>query len=163
MVTSIKGNDTSTFGAGITANNINLTGNVLQVVQTLHTTSFTTTSGTYVDVPNFNVTITPSSASSKILVMVTALSGHSAAAAAVKLSLLRGSTEIAGLAESGAYLGGLSFINEVLFGGNFLDSPATTSPVTYKVQIAATTAGNVVYISSGTTTKSTITVMEIAG
>ena len=163
MTTQIKGNDTSTFGGAIDANNINVTGNILQVVQGLHTTQFTTTSGTFVDVTGFNATITPTSASSKILVMVTALSGHNAAAQAVGIRLLRDSTEITLLASSGGYLAGATFLNEIGFGTNYLDSPATTSAVTYKIQMLSSVAGNTVYMSSGSTTQSTITLMEIAG
>jgi len=138
-------------------------GKILQVVQGLHTTQFTTTSGTYVDVTGFNATITPTSASSKILVMVTALSGHNAAAQAVGIRLLRDSTEITLLASSGGYLAGATFLNEIGFGTNYLDSPATTSAVTYKIQMLSSVAGNTVYMSSGSTTQSTITLMEIAG
>jgi hypothetical protein len=138
-------------------------GKVLQVVQGLHTTQFTTTSGTYVDVTGFNATITPTSASSKILVMVTALSGHNAAAQAVGIRLLRDSTEITLLSSSGGYLAGATFLNEIGFGTNYLDSPATTSAVTYKIQMLSSVAGNTVYMSSGSTTQSTITLMEIAG
>jgi hypothetical protein len=138
-------------------------GKILQVVQGLHTTQFTTTSGTYVDVTGFNATITPTSASSKILVMVTALSGHNAAAQAVGIRLLRDSTEITLLSSSGGYLAGATFLNEIGFGTNYLDSPATTSAVTYKIQMLSSVAGNTVYMSSGSTTQSTITLMEIAG
>ena len=162
----LNGSDVLTIDSSgnVTApNKLISTGHVLQVVQGLHTTQFTTTSGTYVDVTGFNATITPTSASSKILVMVTALSGHNAAAQAVGIRLLRDSTEITLLASSGGYLAGATFLNEIGFGTNYLDSPATTSAVTYKIQMLSSVAGNTVYMSSGSTTQSTITLMEIAG
>jgi hypothetical protein len=52
--------------AGIT------TGKILQVLSTIKTDTFTVASATYTAVTGLNVTITPSSASSKILVMVQA-------------------------------------------------------------------------------------------
>jgi len=163
MTTQIKGNDTSTFGGAIDANNINVTGNILQVVQGLHTTQFTTTSNTFVDVTGFSATITPSSTTSKVLVMVTALSGHNAAAQAMKIKLLRDSTDLTWLASTGAFLAGSTFLNEVGYGTNYLDSPATTSATTYKIQLASEISGQTAYMSSGTYTQSTITLMEIAG
>jgi hypothetical protein len=44
------------------------TGKVLQVVQTTKTDTFTTTSTSFTDVTGLSVSITPSSASSKILI-----------------------------------------------------------------------------------------------
>ena len=44
------------------------TGSVLQVLQAVKTDTFSTTSGTFVQVPDLTVTITPSSASNKILI-----------------------------------------------------------------------------------------------
>ena len=68
MTTQIKGNDTSTFGGAIDANNINVTGNILQVVSTTKTDTFSTTSTSYVDITGLSVSITPTSTSSKIFI-----------------------------------------------------------------------------------------------
>jgi hypothetical protein len=152
-ITMASGKAISGAGAG---------GKVLQVVQGLHTTQFTTTSNSFVDVTGFNATITPSSTSSKILVMVTALSGHNASAQTMAIKLLRDSTDLTWLASSGAYLASSTFLNEVGYGTNYLDSPATTSATTYKIQLASGTSGQTVYMSSGSSTQSTITLMEIA-
>jgi len=51
---------------------LNTTGNVLQVVQGQFNGYFTTGSTAFVDVTGFNASITPSSASNKILIMVSA-------------------------------------------------------------------------------------------
>ena len=54
--------------AGIAdADTVAIPGHVIQVVQAWKSDSFTTTSTSYVDIPDLSVTITPSSASSKIL------------------------------------------------------------------------------------------------
>ena len=47
---------------------LNTTGSVLQVKQAVKTDTFTTSSSSFVQVPNLTVTITPSSSSSKMLV-----------------------------------------------------------------------------------------------
>ena len=113
------------------------TGAVVQVVSTTKTDTFSgSTTGSFYDITGLNVTITPSSASNKILINVTVCGGHSNLAG---YRLVRGSTAI-GVGDSG---GGNR--NQVTFGhtshpvdGNrmmnnsmtFLDSPCLlyTSP-----------------------------------
>lgn len=120
------------------------TGSVLQVVQAYITSVFSTTNNTaFVDITGLSVSITPTSASSKILVMamLTDCSTDSATGDGM-FQVLRGSTAI-GNANSGGtapimgytstYLAASSLITDaVVF--NYLDSPATTSSTTYKVQ-----------------------------
>lgn len=128
-------------------------GGIIQVVQSSTTTTATNTTATMADT-NLSGTITPTSTSSKILVIVqqqmffaSANSGTGAG-----LNLLRGSTTIfAGARNStGSYDqfisgGGLQSINhhftKVI---HFLDSPNTTSATTYKTQFSlyqASTSG----------------------
>tara|TARA_R110000868_G_scaffold6517_1_gene36773 strand:- start:314 stop:1078 length:765 start_codon:yes stop_codon:yes gene_type:complete len=111
-------------------------GAVLQVVSANSTTSQTITSGTYVDVTGLSVTITPSSASNKIVIMMGADVGIADAGrdrAQTNYQILRGATV---LTQSSAYHIGDD--NEVYDGGyqGFIiyDSPATTSATTYKIQ-----------------------------
>jgi hypothetical protein len=116
------------------------TSGARQVVSTLKTDSFSTTSTTFVDVTGVSVTITPSSASSTVLVIVSGVVGSNAADNFTPINLLRGSTNI-------AQSTGSTNFNQTLaphitstsltqpFSIVFLDSPATTSATTYKIQL----------------------------
>ena len=149
-------------------------GSVLQVVSVTKTDTFSTTSISLVDVTGLTASITPTSATSTILVFVVASGGGLEATNGMNLALLRGSTQIS--------LGDAAGSRSRGFGGNqqitnamhtnttvFLDSPATTSATTYKVQ-ASVNAGTG-YINrtpndadSSYTTRgvSSITLMEVA-
>jgi len=159
---------------------LNSTGSILQVVQTVKSDVFGTSSTSYTDVTGFNATITPSSTSSKILVFVTGVAGMSGAVSGF-MQLLRGSTPIcvgntlAGYTSSSGpnfYGGSSDGNNNETFAIHFLDSPATTSATTYKLQVYAPQAGNI-YINSlgsfisgqvySSVTASTITLMEVSG
>jgi hypothetical protein len=149
------------------------TGAVLQVVSTTKTNTFSTTSTSYVDVTGLSVSITPSSATSKILVIVS-LSGSETVGWGFQL--VRNSTAICiGDSGGGSRMqgsGGMSTrdsngINNP--SANFLDSPATTSATTYKVQMYTPSATGYLNGTAGDAnanytvrSASTITVMEIA-
>lgn len=142
-------------------------GKVLQVVFASSTTLKSSTSTTYADT-DITATITPSSTSSKILVMVVhAAAGKNADASngLLQVKLMRGATEIS---NSGDVFG-----NNNVSHPNFseltmieLDSPATTSATTYKTQYRSVNGGtgaaiiNNYYNTSGQA-RSTITLMEI--
>ena len=155
-------------------------GNVIQVVNVTKTDVFTTTSSSFVDVTGLSATITPSSASSKIMVCVSFYFSSSSSSGYPIARVLRGATAIyvgdsAGsrtpaLVQTGGGLfssdGGTGFC----VSAQFIDSPATTSATTYKLQ-ALQSAGNTVRIgasgdddnSSGRVrTASSIVLMEIA-
>jgi|688.fasta_scaffold14096_9 hypothetical protein len=153
-------------------------GNVLQVLQTVKTDTFSTTSTlTYVDVTGVSVSITPTSATNKILVMVTLSGSGNSGAAGMLLRLVRNSTPIY-LGDSAgsriqATTSNITSDNNLAqaIAFTFLDSPATTSATTYKVQICSTYNSNPVVINRSITdvdasdrarTASSITVMEIA-
>ena len=123
----------------VTLNNRSLVnadvGTILQVVQTTLTTLLSTTSASFVEASGFNVAITPSSTSSKILVMVTTNTQNSAGnAGKTNVTLARGASVLQanGFAfhsqQSGATYW---FSSSSAF--NYLDSPNTTSATTYKV------------------------------
>ena len=150
-------------------------GNVLQVVQTVKTDTFSTSSSTLADITGLSVTITPASSSNKILVLVDLHIGYSVYAGIVHL--LRGSTKIyagdGGLNRCGLYSNVFASVGNVLLPvtATFLDSPATTSATTYKLQ-TATYGGGTQYVNRtgddinestrDGRTVSTITLMEIA-
>ena len=109
-------------------------GKVLQVVAASTNTGVTTSSATFVDT-TLTATITPSSASSKVLVLVAqAGCGKDTNDTTLGLRLLRDATQIAFFEGSGGWtaMGDRNFIGTCAV--NWLDSPATTSAVTYKTQ-----------------------------
>lgn len=148
------------------------TGSVIQTVSTTKTDSFSTNSTSFTDVTGLYVTITPSSATSKIL--ITASVSYSSNPDDVLIRLVRDSTAIA-VGTSGASYNGLNQINGNApnrYGMNtgstcYLDSPATASAITYKIQMMSVNGGAAYgYVNRrGESTNyggtSTITVMEI--
>ena len=140
------------------------TGAVVQVKQATTSTAVSSTSGVYADT-NLTVDITPTSASNKILVMVSqyCYCDNTAAAyeSAVKLRLNRGATAIYNDAKfawynykgaTGTQTTGI-YVNYT-----YLDSPATTSLTTYKTQFAFYAGTAIVNRDSNV---ATITVMEV--
>ena len=152
------------------------TGSVLQVVSTTKTDTTSTTSSSYSDISGMSVSITPTSASSKILVMVSLQGTGRAGNTGFITKLLRNSTDICVGDSSGSRIPATANIinsdnsNMMSIVMTFLDSPATTSSTTYKLQWMCFN-GSTVYINRSynddnasyiARTASTITVMEIA-
>mgnify|MGYP003119412358 CR=1 FL=1 len=141
---------------------------VAQVVSANKITVQSTTSTSYIDVTDMTATITPSSTSSKVLIMMTMTIQKSNYTFFARL--LRGSTEIGTPSGSNS---GISVYNSGDLGQNegravvFLDSPSTTSATTYKLQMKSDGSSTIYFNahSSGTTndyiTPSSITLMEI--
>jgi hypothetical protein len=106
------------------------TGSVLQVVQTTSNTGVTVTANTYTTIGS-NVVITPSSASNKVLVQLTAGSmAYNAGDIAMRIT--RNGTEI-------MVQGRQAYTNSNDWVGNpvklmYLDSPNSTSAVTYSFE-----------------------------
>jgi len=136
-------------------------GSVIQVVSATYSTSASTSGTTLVDT-GLSASITPTSSSSKILVLVTmnGLINGSTANTGIKLAILRGSTNINTFAEYTCYTGAsASLITSAA--GNYLDSPSTTSSTTYKVQFARRDGSGTVSVQANSDS-STIVLMEIA-
>ena len=124
------------------------TGSVLQVVSALKQDTFTTTSTSYTDVTGLSVSITPTNATSKILVTaVISLTNTNTGGFASFGAILRDSTIIGGGTPAGSRPAGSFFMQSTSvripapFSMTVLDSPSTTSAITYKVQIATETGG----------------------
>ena len=123
-------------------------GGIIQVVQTIKKDQFTTTStvssGGYVDLTGLSATITPKFNTSKIMVECHIYNSNSNAVNFFRI--LRGSTFIeqpSGTSSSGANWNahGFSYFDHSFQDTTvikILDSPATTSATTYKVQCACT-------------------------
>lgn len=148
-------------------------GKVLQVVNATTTTSTTISTTTLTDT-TITASITPSSSTSKILVLSTINANtqrNGGAMGQIRTALLRGSTNIAAWNDAGdpRWFGGavgnpsetfLQFwtTNTLVW----LDSPSTTSSTTYKIQGAVgntSASGSVTFQFSSA--YSTITLMEI--
>jgi hypothetical protein len=147
-----------------TIDRLNRAGNVLQVVQTSQSTEITTSSTSYVDT-GLTASITPTNASNKILVVVLQ-NGiiKQTADTTLSLQLLRDATQIA-LSTGNAWNGTTDGNQIGAVGWTILDSPNTTSSVTYKTQYANRTGSGTVGVQwqFGGSNTSTITLMEIAG
>ncbi len=165
--------------ASATLDTLGRAGNILQVIQAVKTDTATTTSeNTFVDT-GLSVSITPSSASNKILVTAN-LNFSAGDMQNIAWRLVRGSTDI--------YLGDAASNRTRAAGAVrvstnqdaehqnvtsiFLDSPNTTSATTYKVQWCRTYSTSTIYMNRAsedtdnddrTRVPSSITVQEVAG
>jgi hypothetical protein len=146
------------------------TGSVIQTVQTTinGTTTSLSTNATWTDVTGFTASITPISSSSKILIMVSAQWELYKAGSEVTgaFKILRGSTDV--FVESAnsqgfeaATSGGRTYMDG-RWNGVYLDSPATTSSTTYKLQFRLQNSGTFTVNSQGTQT-GTVLLQEIKG
>ena len=139
------------------------TGSVLQVVSSLFNSDVSTTSTAWTDTGH-SVSITPSSTSNKIFAQLSGGGiGTSAAGGWVKLDLFRGSTGLSGTSVGLSTLynsGGAIYSNHSL---SFLDSPSSTSALTYKLYIKSNHSSNTSYYHWSDRGKCVLTLMEIAG
>ena len=123
-------------------------GKVLQVIQTQFTTATTIATTTMTDT-GITANITPSSASSKVLVMINAMvyNYRTTPSVGMQRKIVRGSTDVfdQGYDSYGRFLsysGAIELFSQIWT--VYLDSPATTSSTTYKMQanLSQTTSGN---------------------
>jgi hypothetical protein len=152
-------------------------GQVIQVVQTVVTTAFSTSSGSLVDITGLTASITPSSASNKVLIITHVYTGNGENSGYPRFSLFRGATQINLGASAGSATRESMTLGVNVGGGQmatvsscFLDSPSTTSSTTYKWQTSVFESRTQYFnVPSSTgdsnahTAGSTITLMEIAG
>jgi hypothetical protein len=111
-------------------------GKVLQVVSANTTTQTSNSTITLADT-TLTATITPTSATSKVLVLVSQngiLRSADSSGNAVFISLLRGATVISQIMSTGLYTDTALLLASFSASANYLDSPATTSATTYKTQ-----------------------------
>ncbi len=147
---------------------------VLQVVSTTKTDTFTTASTTFTDITGLSATITPKFDSSKILVTAQICGCNDHGTSQSVLTIARNSTAIYLGNTAGSRLRGVemnspgasAMISVAIL---YLDSPASTSSLTYSIQVR--NPSGTLYINrsendtdatSHTRGASTITVMEIA-
>ena len=150
-------------------------GGIIQLKSVTHTefeSQALTGSGNFFDIAGMSVTITPTRADSKIFVMTTVAVACNSANKNNFIQLRRDSTDIAKGTEGGSV--NASFYHKTR--DNFspaniniqhLDSPATTSAVTYKVRWSGENSTTYYLNRNASNTNegmvSSITVMEVSG
>tara|TARA_R110000868_G_scaffold282909_5_gene543225 strand:- start:99 stop:1061 length:963 start_codon:yes stop_codon:yes gene_type:complete len=159
---------------------VSRSGGILQVVSATKTDTFTTSSTSFTDVTGYSATITPSSTSSKILVIANySISNSSNTTTSAAISrMMRDSTPIFVGDSAGLRIGASGFhgndanyrmLDHVT--NTYLDSPSTTSSTTYKIQLRVGTGGVAGFNRTGedydgngvARLAAGITLMEVAG
>jgi len=146
---------------------------ILQVVSTTKTDTFTTSSTSYTDLTGLSVTITPSATSSKVLLLATF--GAVASSQIVKVQFERNGTPVGNGAAAGSRTPAGIFLYQdsgnrpVSASWSYLDSPSSTSALTYQTQVSIGSGTLYINRSSVDTdasnygrTSATITVMEVS-
>ena len=151
-------------------------GKILQVVSTTKTDTFTTSASSFTDITGLSVSITPSSATSKVLIIASVTGSGDPSTKTSFVRLVRDSTAIAVGDTAGsrtrafASQYGTNLSTTVSTSIVHLDSPSTTSSTTYKIQGFAETTGTL-YINRSENDidnyeyvrgASSITVMEVS-
>ena len=136
-------------------------GKVLQVVTTSTTTSYTTTSSSYVAATGMEVSITPSSATSKVLIFVNMNFEEGVAGSGAYATIYRNNTT--NLEPNGFVYHGLRTGASYKFASqepmHFLDTPNTTSATTYTVYFSRDGSGEASV--NRNSARGVITAMEI--
>ena len=132
-------------------------GCILQVVQGIILTQTSTTSTSYITT-GLTATITPTSATNKILAAV-AFSAQGVPSQNYNVTIYRGAVNLGDATNGFGYVGSGNQTPNQNFSIMYLDSPASTSSLTYAVYVKVT--GGTGYWCVGNT-PSTITLMEVA-
>ena len=157
-------------------------GSIIQVVHTIKQSGFSVSASTdnFSDITDLNATITPTSSSSKILIhFQTSYSANTGQRGSFRL--LRDSTVVNAASADGQSTNQTIFPSivtrentsmSVPVAGSYVDSPATTSAVTYKLQVGAEGGASTIFVNadaSGSTGSthykgvSNLILMEVSG
>ena len=174
-----------TAGVGTDTTSLKNGGGIIQIKQKVLTAAASYTPSAphvWTDVPSFNCSITPTSSSSKIMIIV-GIGGLHQESGTIAGKVLRGSTDIAvGDANGNRPRSGFRMYGSAIYNTNhcgsyhftFLDSPGTTNATTYKLQAQAENGSSYpVYLNRSvqdsneaysyrSTTCSTMTLMEVS-
>jgi hypothetical protein len=138
-------------------------GKVLQVITASSGTEVVSTSTTYADT-GVSATITPTSATSKILVIANQNGNLKNADTGLRIRLVRGATELTIIDSATTYTGSAASNHSGGSGITYLDEPATTSATTYKTQFRTNVSGAQVltnFNGYSSSSFSSITLLEI--
>ena len=137
-------------------------GKILQVKQAiLNTGTFTTSSTSFVDITGLSVSITPSSASNKVLVIMSGgeFGMYSSGAYTAVVQILRDSTALLGGNRVTSREGSGNAAANCSF--TILDSPSSTSSITYKGQCKSDDGSKTVYVVNSNNGNISLTLMEV--
>jgi hypothetical protein len=138
------------------------TSKVVQIVTATYATEVTNSTTTFADT-GLTATITPTSASNKVLVFVSqngVAKTNSNANSAVGVKLLRAGTDILTFANQAGYTASTVANNVGTVGCEYLDSPATTSATIYKTQFKQNIGASAAVVQEYNIS-STIVLMEV--
>ena len=146
---------TGDVGTAAQFNNLRVAFRILQVVYGFTQTGASSASTTYVDT-TLSATITPQSTSSKILCIISQNGYNVGSNCGLGIQLVRNGTGLVTWSD-------LNFANQTVIQHSFtvLDSPASTSALTYKTQMARSSGGGTVYTQVNSNL-ATITLMEVS-
>lgn len=139
---------------------VSSTPRIGQVIQATTSTYTGTSSSSYVDATGMTATITPTLSTSKVLVTMSFVAGVDGnpvtSGVGGQCQIVRGSTVIIdGIGDIAWYITGPSNYSSALLSTHisfsYLDSPATTSATTYKMQIQKYFGGSSYYVNNGST------------
>jgi hypothetical protein len=147
-------------------------GKIGQVLQIQKVDTYSQTAASWTDITGLSIAITPSATTSKILVTAVVNASKEQGGGNGHFRLLRDSTVI-GVSTNGSGYNGFGMTDQGVDGNtmsvkvnNYLDSPSSTSELTYKVQLYNITNSHTSYVNrrasgAGHGATSTITVMEV--
>jgi hypothetical protein len=146
----------STQTRGLAWTTVTSTPKIGQVVQATTTTSTATSSTSYVDATNVTASITPTLATSKVLVSMTFMvsaTGDFGILPGIDTQIVRGATAIYTVGSIYMFVtsGALGAYNQKVT-VEYLDSPATTSATTYKLQLKRLNGTDATINNAGTAT-----------
>ena len=151
-----------------TALGIGAPGSVVALKSVTINANVSIASGTWTDVSGLSITYTPTSASNNIFVMASVQAGSVPLTNGAGIRLVRNSTPIGVGTGVADVVGADATASDAFYlfslSSQVLDSPATTSSTTYKVQAWCLGAGSInINVSSGGQVggASTLTIMEV--
>ena len=118
-----------------------------------------TNSTSYVDIPGLTLSITPSASSSKILVLYHASVSNTDSESDTTWSQIKVLRDTTNISES-TRMAGYMLYNHDMWTMSVLDSPSSTSSLTYKIQVASGDS-NTHFLAPHNTNESGITIMAI--
>jgi hypothetical protein len=129
-------------------------GTILQVVQGITPSSYTTSSSS-ATATGYGLSITPTSSTNKILIMLSGDMDTGVANNQAIVTIRRGTTDLGAGSGGSVFSAANRMIGRISI--NYLDSPATTSSTTYNIYLLAGSSSTITWYAGAT-----VTLMEVA-
>jgi len=163
--TVLVGNsDITGLAAGSLPANVIGAGGILQVVSNVMAGGiFSTSSGSFVDV-GFDATITPTAATSKILILFNSggITRPATGSECLRLRIVRGASTVVYGGDNLIFSTSATQFQDFPSSYQCIDSPSTTSATTYKIQMETRLGGSCSMNSGATNNPATFQLLEIA-